>query len=128
MTKLAISLFLETSKFLATDAGKELTDFITYVSDLADQSLRALRNGVGIRDNLDAVVKTVSVKHNTDAVVNTDGRSPLAIVPSYQLGSLVNMVSAFGWTVNAQGQVVVRVKFDSAPTSAIDISLVILFS
>ena len=128
MTKIAITAFLETSKFLATKAGAELGDFISYVSDLADQSLRTLRNGVGIRDNLDAAVKSVSVKHNTDTVVNTDGKVPLAIIPTYQLGSLANMISAFGWTINGSGQTVIRVKFDSATTAAVDISLVVLFS
>lgn len=128
MTKLAISRFLETSKFLATESGKELSDFISYVSDLADQSLRALRNGVGVRDNLDAVVKAVTVKHNTDAIVNTDGRVPLAVMPTYQATSLASMVSGFAWSVNQQGQVVVRMKFDNAPSTSLDISLVILFS
>ena len=122
MTKLAISRFLETSKFLATESGKELSDFISYVSDLADQSLRALRNGVGVRDNLDAVVKAVTVKHNTD------GRVPLAVMPTYQATSLASMVSGFAWSVNQQGQVVVRMKFDNAPSTSLDISLVILFS
>jgi len=128
MTKLAISRFLEVSKFLATKSGAELQDFITYVSDFADQSLRALRNGVGLRDNMDASVKTVSVKHNTDAVINTDSKTPLAIMCTNKVNSNVNMITAFGWSTNQSGQTVVRVKFDSAPTASIDITLVIYFS
>lgn len=128
MTKLSISRFLEVSKYLATNSGKELQDFITYVSDLADQTLRALRNGIGLRDNLDATVKTVSVKHNIDAIINTDGKTPLAIMPTYQVNSNVNMISAFAWTTNQAGQIIVRVQFASAPTSSLDITLVIYFS
>lgn len=128
MSKITISRLLESSRFVATKAGAELTDFIQAVADLVENTVRILTNGVGVKDNMDAIIKSVSIKHNTDTVVNTNGKTPLEVRPTYQLGNLTNMVSAFGWTINSSGQTVIRAKFDSATTAAIDITLVIQFS
>mgnify|MGYP006933461297 CR=1 FL=1 len=59
--KLSIARVLETSKYLATDAGKQLEEFVTFVSDLSEQMIRSLRNGLTLRDNFDCQVVDVTI-------------------------------------------------------------------
>ena len=63
--KLTITRVLETAKVLATEAGQQIGDFISYMAEFVDQVVRALRNGLTFKDNFDCEVRLVSLLHNT---------------------------------------------------------------
>ncbi len=128
MAKITIARLLETSKLLATEAGQQLSELITYMSDLSEQVLRTLNNAVTIRDNLDAKIVTVSLKQNTDQVVNTDGKYPVWIAPA-RVVSNVYGIENFHWYINSANDVVVRAGFTASPGSntPFDVVLVIFY-
>jgi hypothetical protein len=128
MAKITIARLLETSKLLATEAGQQLSELITYMSDLSEQVLRTLNNNVTIRDNLSAKISQVSLKHNTEQVLNTDGKYPIWVAPARVISNVVG-VDDFHWYINSANDVIVRVGFTGGPPSstAYDVVLVIFY-
>jgi len=126
MAKITISRLLETSRILTSKAGQELQDFITYVAELAEQTLRNLRNGLTFQDNFSCKVSTVSITHNVAQEINTDGKTPTGIIP-IRVVSATTGLDSFSWYLNAKGKLEVKATFTGAPTNAIDTTLVILF-
>lgn len=128
MAKITIARLLETSKLLATEAGKQLSDLVTYMSDLSEQVLRTLNNNVTIQDNIAAKIATVSLKHNTEQVVNTDGKYPVWIAPA-RVVSNVYGIENFHWYINSANDVIVRAGFTAAPSAntPYDVVLVIFY-
>lgn len=126
MAKLSISRIFEVSKLLATKSGKELQELVTYTSELAEQVLRILRNGVTLSDNIDCKVVTYSLLHNTPQEINTDGRTPVGlqvirtISPTYGWSSV-------NWYLNDKGAVILTVGFTNSPASAVQTTLVIYY-
>lgn len=127
MSKVTISRLLETSRYLQTQAGQQLSDFISYVADLVENSVRILSKGVGIDDNLDTKRMTVSLKHATDTVINVGTKQPIWIVPARIFSTSVR-IDSFLWFTNQAGETVVNIGLVGAPTTAFDISLVIFYS
>jgi hypothetical protein len=125
MAKFTINRLLETSKFIQTEAGSQLSDFIDYVATFSEQTLRGLRNNLSFGDNFACIIKTVDVVHNTDTLILTDGTSPTGILVTRVI-SAVYGVDSFAWWLNDSGQTVVRVGFSGAPTEALKVRLVIL--
>ena len=70
--KLFISRIIETSRFLSTEAGQQLTDFINYMSELAEQTIRALRNGLNFSDNFSCKVVSLEVKTAVNQAIQAD--------------------------------------------------------
>ena len=124
--KLSLSRLLETSKFISTDAGQQLADFIEYVADLAENTIRALQNQLTFQDNFNAKVSLVSLKHNVEQIVNTDLKRPIGIIP-LQTVSTTTGVDSIIWYINNSGQTVVKVGLVGAPAAAVDVTLAILF-
>lgn len=125
--KLNISRIFETSKLLATEAGQQLQELITYMADLSEQSLRAFRNQLNFADNFDAIVSSISVSHEKEQVVNTGGKNPVGITVQ-RVVSTDTGVSSFRWWIGDDGNTRIWVSFDSAPGDAKTIRLVIFFS
>ena len=125
MAKFTINRLLETSKFIQTEAGSQLSDFIDYVATFSEQTLRGLRNNLSFGDNFACIIKTVDVVHNTDTLILTDGTSPTGILVTRVI-SAVYGVDSFAWWLNDSGQTVVRVGVSGAPTEALKVRLVIL--
>jgi hypothetical protein len=125
--RLAIGRLLETSKLINTKAGAELADFITYMSDFAEQVIRALNNGLTFGENSNAKVVKASLRHDTEQVIGTDGRSPVGIFP-VRVHSSTTGVDQFSWYFNSSGQPVVKVALVGSPSATTDVSLVILFA
>lgn len=128
MAKITIARLLETSKLLATEAGQQLSELITYMSDLSEQVLRTLNNNVTIRDNLSAKIATVSLKQNTEQVLNTDGKYPIWVAPARVVSNTYG-VENFHWYINSANDVIVRIAFTGGPPSstAYDVVLVIFY-
>jgi hypothetical protein len=123
MAKITISRVFESSKALATDAGKELSEFITYCTDVAEQSLRALRNGLTFQDNVNSQTPTVSIKHNIPQTVNTDGKIPWAV----WVAKSALPITSFYLKITDNGSMHVTIAFLSTPVTAQDVTLIILF-
>jgi hypothetical protein len=129
--KLNISRIFETSQLLATEAGDQLKEMITYMADLSEQVLRALRNQLNYGDNFDAIVSNVSLTHQVTSTINTDRRTPVGIeiqrVVSTQYG-----IDGHGWYVDEDESVKLWVSFvDNAggtPTEPQSVRIVIFFS
>jgi hypothetical protein len=96
MAKITISRMLEISRLLGTDAGKQLADFLSYVSDLSEQVIRILRNNVTIGDNIDGKFLQVTLKHDTEQVINTDSRQPAWVAPAKVISTTVSLVIIYG--------------------------------
>jgi len=123
--KITITRLLETSKALATEAGKQLADPITYLSELAEQTVRSLRNGLTFSDNFDATIATVALKHNTAALVAAS-KSVTGIIPTRTFSSRYPLDS-FTWYVDEANRVTVKAGFVGSPAAAINVSLLILY-
>lgn len=124
MAKLSITRFLETSRFLATDAGKQLNDLIIYLSDFAEQTLRALRNGLTFQDNFNCQISAATLKHNVPQVISSP-RRPFAILHSTT--SSTTAISSLVWFMNDQGQLTVIPEFKGAPADQQSVVLVLIF-
>lgn len=125
MAKLSLTRFLEISRFLATDAGKQLADFITYVSDFAEQTLRALRNGLTFQDNFNSSVITTTLKHATAQPINTNNRQPYLILHATQ--STTTAITSLVWAMNESSQLIVTPEFKGNPSDVQTVVLVIFF-
>lgn len=123
--KLTITRILETARALTTDAGQQLSDFITYMAEFVDQTVRALRNGLTFSDNFDCQVRTVSLLHDTAQIVSST-RKVTGIIPTRAV-EMNLMIAEFGWWYNDAGNLVVKASFDSDPGKAIDVLIVMLF-
>lgn len=127
MTQIKVSKILETAKFIATDAGKELQDFIQYVSELADQVIRILRNGVTFADNMDAKFINVNLVTATATAINVGNRRPKMIMVA-EVISVTYGVDSFSWYVDNDGSTKVKVGFTGSPgTSQIPVVLLISY-
>ncbi len=124
--KITLSRIFETSKALATKPGQELQDFITFVGDMSEQVLRALRNGITFEDNIRCLAPRVSLIHNVDQLVNTDGKAPKRVLVT-RVYSTTTGVDGFMWYVDNQGRLIVKIKFINAPTDKIDVDLLVFF-
>lgn len=123
--KLTITRVLETAKVMATEAGQQLTEFISYMAEFVDQVVRALRNGLTFKDNFDCEVRTVSLLHDTAQVVSST-RKVTGIIP-VRLVAQGLMLRDFGWYYDDNGQLTVKAAFDADPGNSVDVQLVMLF-
>lgn len=124
--KINIGTILQIGNALQTKAGKELKEFIEYVSAFADLAIRSLRNGLTFGDNFDCLVDIVELPHDEDQIIFVTKR-PSGMIP---VGgqSTTKMLDSFGWFVNDDNQVVVRATFtNSVAGDKAKITLVILY-
>lgn len=126
MAKITISRLFETSKILATKSGQELSDFVNYVAELAEQTLRNLRNGLTFQDNFNCLVSSVKLSQATNTVINTGGKQPIGIIPIRVVSSSLT-IDSFGWFIDTKGQVNVNVRYSGTPVVDANVVLVILF-
>lgn len=124
--KITLSRIFETSKALATNSGQELQDFINFVAEMGEQTLRALRNGITFEDNMRCKTPTVSLIHNVEQLVNTDGKAPRRVIVT-RVYSTQHATDSFLWYVNVSGQLVVKMGFTGSPTNKIDVDLLVFY-
>jgi len=119
MAKVTLSRLFEVSKYLTTDAGKELKDALVYISEFVEVVTRNLRNGLTFVDNFDTVAKQVVLRPDTETVVySTTNRRVREIVVRQVIHDTYYRLSGFGWKYNSEGQVVVSADFlDDSGTS-----------
>lgn len=124
--KLSITSLLEASKLLATKSGQELAELIDFVNDLADQTIRVLRQGITIRDNFKAELMTATLKNNVEQTINYKGQQIYEVRP-LRVVSAVYGVDSFHWYLNNANQLVVKLGFTNSPTEAQTVNLAIFY-
>jgi hypothetical protein len=129
MAKLTISRIFESSKTLATKTGQEIREFVQYTCDVAEQTLRALRNGLTFQDNLKCLLKTASVTHNIPLAIDIENKSPYGIlIFKITADSTANAgYTGFAWYLNSAGQLVITLSVLGAPTTPVTVSLAVLY-
>ena len=119
MAKITISRLFEVSKYLATDAGKELKDALVYLSEFVEVIVRNLRKGLTFEDNFDTQVKQVILRPDIETVIlSATTRRVKEVVVRQVIHDTYYRLSGFGWKYNSEGQVVVSAGFlDDSGTS-----------
>jgi len=120
--RLTIQRLLDTNKFLATDAGKQLADFLTYVSDFSEQMIRGLRNQLTFQDNFKCDVRTVTLAHAEPNVVSTNGQA-IGIIPIRVISTSAGLES-LNWYYNIENQLIITPVFSDGQSH--EVVLVIL--
>ena len=127
MAKVTLSRLFEVSKYLTTDAGKDLKDALTYLSEFVEVTTRNLRNGLTFADNFDTTIKSLTVRPDTETVILTGERRRVReVVLRRASDDTYYVVDSFGWKYNAEGNVVIKVGFTGSPSSTQDINLEVM--
>jgi hypothetical protein len=126
MTKLSVARIFEVSQIATTKAYKDLSPFVDYVNSLADNLVRVLVNGIGLRDNLDCQILKLNMQDQVPQSVFVR-RPPLAV---YIGGQFPRKPFAYGvsWGVGNSGELILECRFDSPPPASIEVTFVIHFS
>ena len=128
MAKVTISRLFEVSKYLTTEAGKELKDALVYISEFVENTTRILRNGITFSDNFDALQKTVTCLPDVEEIVLTGERRRVREVVCRQaIHGTYYTVDSFGWKYNTEGSIVIKAGFTGSPPATTSVSLVLLF-
>ncbi len=125
MAKFTVTRLLETARYLQTDVGRQLSDFLTYMAEFVEQTVRALRSGLTFADNFDCQVKPVSVKHGVAQVISAS-KTIVGIIPIRVLSTTTGL-DAFAWYYDDQGIPTIKASFTGAPAQPVEILLVLLF-
>lgn len=129
--KITISRLFESRIVLEALAKAKLgalNDFVTYLSDLAEQMIRALRNGLTFEDNLDCEVRSISLKHAVaqKVTIRKQNRRAKHVIPTRTIPS-ANPILSFAWSLDVEDRVVMQATFAGSPSDTVDVTVLILF-
>ncbi len=130
MAKITIARLFEVGQYLTTEAGKELSDALRYLSEFVEVTVRALRNGLTLDDNFAATIKRVSIVSGREEIIvaaNTEQRRVRSIMVRQVIDDANYVVTSFGWKYDALGNVVIKCTLENDPTVATPIEIAILF-
>ena len=125
MAKITLTRLLETAQLLATEAGQQLAQFITYMSEHVEQTTRALQGGLSFADNFACERKIVSLKHNVAQLVSA--KKPVEDILATRVFSSVHGLDSFAWYYDSGGRLTVKATFTGAPSGSLDVRLVLFF-
>jgi len=120
--KLSIAKLFEVSAIAGTTAYTELKTFVDYTNTLADQVVRALRNGLTFSENFNCVIKDVEVTHNIATSIDIAGDVAGILV----IGSNGKIITGFGYSRVNVGSVLVTAQISTLDKATL--KLVILKS
>lgn len=126
MAKITISRIFETSRALATKAGAELSDVVQFVADLAEQTLRNLRNGLTYTDNFDCQSKPVYLRNGVATPVSVSGLKAVSEVRVRRFLDTRYALSSWIWYVDQNGRLTVTAGFSGSPDANYEVPLEIL--
>lgn len=126
MTKLSTNRVFETSKLLSTEAGKQLQELISYTAEFAEQTLRVLRNGVGVADQLDAQLIQAQIVSGEDTEINNN-KPPIGIFPIRVVEEGAK-VGEFGWYFNDSGRVITNLVVTGTALEQYNVTYLVIYS
>ena len=127
MAKVTLSRLFEVSKYLTTEAGKELKDALIYLSEFVEVTTRNLRNGLTFADNFDTTMKTLVVRNETETIILTEEpRRVKEVVLRQAVDDSYFVVDSFGWKYDSSGNVIIKVGFAGSPPATKDIRLEVM--
>jgi len=132
MTKPRISKVFDMSKYISTKSGQELKDVLFFISELVNDFISCLTNGISYLDNFDCEYKTVSLFNGLETVVGVKTGKRVSEIRVRQIITDVYYVqSGFGWKYNYAGEVVVTILYSGNPPADVQpltVSLIIYYS
>ncbi len=105
-------------------------DFFTYLQEFSLQIVNAIRGALTIEENLNSDVRTLELKHNVTTTIQLTTtqlkKTPKHIFPTKAV-PFANSITAFNWQMDQNGFIEIHASFTGAPTSAVQVTMVILF-
>ncbi len=123
MTKITIQRTFDPAKTYATEAGKQIKEFIDSQLSVNELVLRVLLKGVSFADNFYCLEKEVELKHGTPQVIQAGKRVKGILVQR----TMSRMTEPLFWEYNDQGELSLTAQFFGSPTVAVKVNLVLLF-
>ena len=115
-------------KALKAAGVKGMDEFITYLYDMSTQLVNALRGTLTIEDNLNSLVKEISLEHNVRLAIKLPDQKK---IPRHVFLTraipIENSPLSFGWQILQDGNLQLLATFTGAPTSEVQVTVVILF-
>ena len=122
MAKITISRIFEVSLIAASKAYTDMQPFVDYVNSLADNTIRILRNGITLTDNVSCTITSQKF---------TPGQALTFAVNARPLGIIVlqadQPVTSFVW-VNSNDVTQVSGTITSTATAAFNVKLCVFYS
>jgi hypothetical protein len=122
VAKITISRIFEVSLIAASKAYTEMQPFVDYVNSLADNTIRILRNGITLTDNVSCTITTQKF---------TPGQSLQFAVNARPVGIIIlqsdQPVTSFVWT-NGNDTTQVSGTLTSPATAAFNVKLCVFYS
>jgi len=112
-----------------TEAGvKGMDEFITYLYDMSTQLVNALRGTLTIEENMNSLVKPVDLQHNVRLAMQLPNqkKTPRHVFLTKAI-PMANSPLSFNWQMLQDGNLEVLATFTGAPTTAVQVTMVILF-
>jgi hypothetical protein len=126
MTKLTITRIFDVGELTGSKAATEINPFISYVNQVIENFTRIMNKGIGIRDNCDSDIKTLSLAHNVP-ITFTSAKKPILIIPGRQIPTTNKMIG-FVWGFKTDTEITVEASFANNPTEKTDVTLLITYS
>jgi hypothetical protein len=104
LAKLTISRIFELSKALDTEAGTQLEEPLQFLSDMAEQVLRLLRNQLTFGDNFQCIQKRIGVRHNTPTQVDLEGKRATMVLPAQVVSPRYVLSAPVTWYYDGNGK------------------------
>lgn len=127
MTVITQTRTYDASKELKTNSGKELAGFIDATNTTFETVLRALKNGLSFKDNVNCEIREVDLKHGVPQQITAKNKVDMVFVG--RVYSEANPLDKpLHWYMNSKGDLNLLAYFKDSPTLAIKVRIVILFS
>lgn len=132
---ISIAKLVEVSKYLATESGQQLREFIEYMGNLSEQVLRALKAGLTFRDNFDCEVLEVDLSSGAPQIVGNKKSNikPSGVLCQRVVSSSYMLQAPVHSYIDQQNKLTVVARFldvatfTTAPTDKVTVSLVVLY-
>ena len=112
--KIKIPNLVDVSKFLKTNSGQDLKEFIEYVASSSDEIVTAIQGNLTYGDNFLSEIKNIGVRHDTEEVVRLGRNDRVSEVRVRRIyDDAYYVVDSFGWKYDAQGNLVIKCLFQN---------------
>jgi hypothetical protein len=120
--KITLPRIFDSSRMLATEAGKQVSELIDFCQQAFEQLIKLTRNNITFEDNIKCQVVTVTLRHNEQTVLASTSRIK-GIIPTRVFG---NALASYTWSYNDKSQLTFTATFATATSSAVSVTLILL--